>query len=490
MDSTKRRTNTLDGQEIFESRGLDPEVMARLGVTVRNGKIGFPYRSGNGAKFWKIRPVREKKYWIEPAGSVLSPWLLDRLQDLPCRPEEPLVWAEGEWDASAIIQACGGYVTSVPNGGNGRRTQAGTTIADDKAFAYLWGKDGKLIPEIDQFRKFILAVDNDETGTILRDELAIRLGAARCWFVEWPEGCKDANEVLLKYGEEVLRECIYAAKPMCPGHIVSIMDIPPNQFIQTFNTGWGYLDKHLKLKRPSIVVVTGIPNHGKGQWTRSLAFHLALEHGMRTTFFAPEDASSRIQADALNFAQRYAVDGADKKEEAAKDWAGRHIFLSSFPDEEAATLDAVDYEMEVAALQKDCQVFVIDPWNEIEHDYGRLTEGQYIEKTLRRWRRTVKRLGIILIIVAHPTKLDERSPSLYTISGSANWKNKCDHGIIIERFAEDNKKLTDEGSVWIEKSKDHELMGVPGKVFVRFNRDICDFSQSLPRDEIKYSTKA
>jgi len=480
----------LDGQEIFEARGLDPELMSRLGVVVKaNGEVGFPYRDNGRTRFWKGR-TEDKRFFIKPKGASLCPWLLDSLQDFSFPPEEPLIWAEGEFDAAAIIQACGGYVTSVPNGGNKQRTKEGTLISEDRAFAYLWTSDGKLIPEIDQFRKFILAVDNDETGMILRDELAIRLGESRCWFVEWPKGCKDANEVLLAYGEDTLKRCIESAKPMRPGHIVNLMDIPPNQFIKTFNTGWGYMDKHILLKRPSIVVVTGIPGHGKGQWTRSLVLHLALEHGMKTAFFSPEDADSRIQADALNFARRYCPRVSDDLEDDAREWVRRHMYLSTFKDEDTPTLENVEYEMEAAAIQNDCHIFVVDPWNEVEHDYGKLTEGQYIERTLRRWRKATKRLGIILVIVAHPTKLDGTTPNLNSISGSHAWRDKCDHGIVVERFFDDKKEPIDEGSVWVEKCKDQELMGRPGKVFVRFNRSICDYSESLPSNEIKYSTKA
>jgi hypothetical protein len=42
----------------------------------------------------------------------------------------------------------------------------------------------------------------------LREELARRLGKSRCWIVRYPKDCKDANEVLFKYGKAKLKECI------------------------------------------------------------------------------------------------------------------------------------------------------------------------------------------------------------------------------------------------------------------------------------------
>ena len=59
--------------------------------------------------------------------------------------------------------------------------------------------------------RIVLALDNDERGIELRNELIRRLDPERCLLVEWPEGCKDANDVLMRHGKEQVRECIEAA---------------------------------------------------------------------------------------------------------------------------------------------------------------------------------------------------------------------------------------------------------------------------------------
>ena len=59
--------------------------------------------------------------------------------------------------------------------------------------------------------RIVLALDNDERGIELRNELIRRLDPERCLLVEGPEGCKDANDVLMRHGEEQVRECIEAA---------------------------------------------------------------------------------------------------------------------------------------------------------------------------------------------------------------------------------------------------------------------------------------
>lgn len=59
--------------------------------------------------------------------------------------------------------------------------------------------------------RIFLATDNDRAGIEMRDELIRRLGAERCCLVTFGEGCKDANDHLVKYGKESLCECLLNA---------------------------------------------------------------------------------------------------------------------------------------------------------------------------------------------------------------------------------------------------------------------------------------
>jgi twinkle protein len=143
------------------------------------------------------------------------------------------------------------------------------------------------------------------------------------------------------------------------------------------------------------------------------------------------------------------------------------------PEDEPVTMAMVENEMEAAVFHNDCQVFVLDPWNEVEHAKNRgETETEYIERSLRNLLRKTRRLNLLLIIAAHPTKLnDGGKPILYNISGSANWKNKCQHGIIIHKPSESSNGV----EITVEKSKDWETMGFPGTVWMDFSRERCNY---------------
>lgn len=490
---------TNASEEAFEARGLDIEVAARMGARFDRGAFRFDYTRDGSFLYAKVR-TPDKQFRIEPSGRRMQFWNLDALRGFEGRRREQgefLVVTEGEFDAIAVAQACGGYVVSVPNGVAGKRSEGDIIIAEDNRFSYIWEGE-QLIQELDQFDKIVLCVDGDDPGMILRDELALRIGETRCWYVTYPGGCKDANDVLRTYGADALRKLIGEARPMRPGFLVKPSDVPPRSLSQNFSTGFGWtqdrregvLDPHLMLERPELMVVTGEPGHGKGQFIRCMTFHLAEKHGWRTAYLTPEDPAHRVKRDMMRFAKRAYFEAlmgdqphwnsTREQDRQAEEWVDACFRISMPPEDEPITIEMVEREMEAAALHHNCQVFVLDPWNEVEHVMNRgELETQYVERTLRRLLRKMRRLNLVLIIAAHPTKIgDGEKVSLYKISGSSNWKNKCQHGVIV-------RKLTDNvAEIEVEKSKDWERMGQPGKIGMRFDRWRCDYRYvELPKDE-------
>ena len=50
--------------------------------------------------------------------------------------------------------------------------------------------------------RIIIATDADSAGQAMAEEIARRIGKDRCFKIEFPEGCKDANDVLVKLGKD------------------------------------------------------------------------------------------------------------------------------------------------------------------------------------------------------------------------------------------------------------------------------------------------
>ena len=114
---------------------------------------------------------------------------------------------------------------------------------------------------------------------------------------------------------------------------------------------------------------------------------------------------------------------------------------------------------------------VIDPFNCLEHAFlhGE-TETQYINRLFDKLNQFAMRHNILLIIVAHPTKMrrDPNTglfpvPTLYDIAGSAAFYNKSDFGMIVER-----NKRTRQTVIHVDKVRWNHL-GDTGEAYFRYN---------------------
>jgi len=261
-----------------------------------------------------------KSFWIEPKGAALCFW------NEPClsEPSEaPLIITEGEFDALSFLQAGETHVVSVPNGAAFHKPGKGDIEpSEDGAFRYLW-VENRLRPELARFAKIILATDDDPKGSILRDELAIRLGRTRCWYVSYPEHCKDANEVLVEYGVDALRKMIADEKPIVPNRLVMFSDIPSRADKRRYSTGWSTFDRHFMVVPPQLIIVTGRPNHGKSQWTLGVVANLARLSGLKCALLQFEDNPERNRRDLIRYAQTWAAQVRPGVEEDPVAWVDR-----------------------------------------------------------------------------------------------------------------------------------------------------------------------
>ena len=141
--------------------------------------------------------------------------------------------------------------------------------------------------------RFVIAVDNDEPGAKLENELSRRLGKDKCYRVVWPEGCKDANDVLVKYGKTVLSECIEHAKPYpimgtydASNMSDSIDRLYEGDIEKGVSTGWGTVDPYYLVRPGAFTVVTGIPSSGKSNWLDAMMVNVAKNHGWNFGIFS------------------------------------------------------------------------------------------------------------------------------------------------------------------------------------------------------------
>jgi twinkle protein len=462
--------------------GSAREFIAKLGAKV--DCIAFPYLRAGELVNIKYRALGEKGFaQVKDAEKIL--YGLDDIGDV-----KTAVIVEGELDKLALEEAGFRNVVSVPDGAP-EQVKVGDPDPDDVKFSYI----ANCSDYLDRLDRIILAVDDDGPGRALEEELARRLGKGRCWRVRWPDSgdapCKDANETLLRHGAEVLRECIEGAEPYPIAGLHSIFDFTDETLglyrdgrQRGLSTGWKSLDEFMTIRPGELSVVTGVPGSGKSEFIDALAVNLACSHGWRFAMCSFENPPAEHVA---KLAEKYLGlpfwDGptwrmSETDLQRAMDWIADRFYLLRF-DDEAPTIEAILEKARAAVTRHGVRGLVIDPYNEIEHRRSpNMTETEYVSQLLGKVKRFGQNHGVHVWFVAHPAKLHREGgsppvPTLYDISGSANWANKADIGIVVHRDPEKDPTRTD---IYIRKVR-FKSVGKIGAVSLRWDRATGRYSE-------------
>jgi twinkle protein len=458
----------------FATRGITQAVLKRNQIgsgrayfpqaEEQRGCVMFPYFRGAEVINVKYR-TRDKLFRMESGAERV----LYGLNDIA----ETLVWVEGEMDKLAVEVA--GFVScvSVPDGAPTPNTKNYSSKFDFLDAA-----------ELDRAKTHIVAVDNDEPGARLEDELLRRLGRENCLVARWPDGCKDANDVLINHGAQMLAECIRNAQPVPVEGEHSVSEFADSMdklyrygMPKGLRTGWYSLDEFYTVMPGEWTLVTGIPSAGKSEWLDALMVQMSENHGWRFAVFSPENQPTEYHLSKL--AEKYINkpfgEGPSERmspteKERAMTFLNQHF---TFLLPELPTVDALIERLRVIVKRRGIQGVVLDPWNEIDHsrDQG-MTETEYISQCLSKLRAFGRSHGVHLWIVAHPTKLEKNKdgsypvPTPYDVAGSAHWRNKADNCITIWRDAAAHNDLVE---VHIQKVR-KKSVGRVGMVTLRYTR--------------------
>jgi twinkle protein len=105
----------------------------------------------------------------------------------------------------------------------------------------------------------------------LRADLVALFGADRCKFVEYPEGCKDLNEVLTQHGPQRVVECITTARPFPIKGLYSLDDFPERGEVRAYSVGVEPIADMISIVPGTLTVMTGYANMGKSTLLNALA---------------------------------------------------------------------------------------------------------------------------------------------------------------------------------------------------------------------------
>lgn len=476
----------------FKDRGISKQTVDAMDISITNRHVDgtaqacitYPYSRNNVLINRKYR-TRDKRF-LQDGGTERTLYNVDGLEG-----QTAAIWVEGEMDVLACMEIGITNVVSLPDGApNKLEDEPG---AHDKRYEAIANCDELIEP----IEKHIIAVDTDGPGKILAEELARRLGREVCWIVEWPtindSPRKDANEVLVDDGAEVLRECIMAAQPYpiaglyaAADQADAVLDLYHSGRSNGLSVGFGYdMDQHLTIKPGDLTIITGHPSAGKSNWLDALMVNMGFRHGWGFAICSFENQQDEHLA---NLSEKYTQkpfwgghsERVDEKALAeALAWLDKHFWFIR-ADQEEPTIEWILERARAAVRQYGIKGFVLDPWNEIEHFRPKgFSETDYVSKVLGQLRRFAKVNGVHIFLVAHPAKpfrLKDGSypvPSLYDISGSAHFANKADFGVVVHRPDE-----TTEIEIHIRKVR-HKWMGKRGMVKLRYLKPTGEYTDDL-----------
>jgi twinkle protein len=421
-----------------KTRGISETTLAALGVGSgtaffpdagqRLPAIFFRYGAYGG---WKARSFPEK-HFVAGGGFAAKFW---NLEAVLAGGLTTVYLTEGELDACALVEAgiAADAVLSVPAGA--REKPAGAE--GGHAYAVDALKAG-----LSRCRRFVWCGDEDGPGHALRADMVRIFGAARFHFVSWPDGAKDACDLLKSDGARAVHDLVVdGALPWPVEGLYRLDDLPEPAPLPLWRPGFAGWEGRVKLAPRTLSVVTGHPGHGKTLLWAQIWAQVVRAYELVACIATWETRPKPHYRRQLRTVHSGALerDMAPEEVKAADRWINdRYLFLSH-PDQRPTLgwcLDAA----EVAVIRHGARILQIDPWNRFESARARdERETDYIGSCLKALHAFAHDLNVHVQIIAHPAKMEGprrgKEPSLEDISGSKHWENMPDQGFTVHRPA-------------------------------------------------------
>ena len=464
----------------FDNRGISKQTVNAFAIyktmmnfgNAREKCIAFPYR--HKGELFNIKYRTADKKFRQEKDARKQFYMFENLDLLE---QETLIIVEGEMDVLSLYECGYQNVISLPDGAPAKAEYRD----NDKRFEILANLENH------KAKKIIIAVDMDEAGQALADELQHRFGKDICWRVEWPDmhdvTCKDANETLIAFGKTTVKDCIENAKPnpidgvfSAKQYLGGVLDLYYGRTAKPLSTGFYELDKIYKIMPATFHVITGVPNHGKSNFLDQIIVNMGESHAWKFGIFSPEHSTQqhlrRLLEKRIKKPFEHGPTSRMSESEIRQgiDWLNNHFHFIESGDE----IPTIDYILDRAKqinLRYGLDGLVIDPFNKIDatRDGGK-REDEHIRDLIAKCQRFGQYYNTTVWMVAHPHKLyrtDEGiipAPDLYQIAGSAHWNNMADVGMVVHRDFE-----TNETRVIMRKIREQDVYGNIGECYFKYN---------------------
>lgn len=445
----------------FEKRSISKKVVDIYGISLNDkNEIIFPYYKFGELVNIKYRKNLEngKKTFRQESQTEKTLFGMDLI-----RGTDILIWVEGEMDVLALAEQ-GIYSVSIPQGASEDKLEC-----IENCFEF-----------IEKFKTHIIAVDNDVPGDKLKQNLLTRLGREKCKIVNWKQ-YKDANEALL--GGEQLIDFINNAEVIAPDGILTFYDAFDEIYKYNFEkdndyytTSWMKFNNFVKIRTGYLMIISGYPSRGKSTFVDNLLVDLSKRYNLKHLIASFESViaghyNSLFEMTVQMPIYKYMRENDNNIFGKPFDFVAEHFYR--FDINRTWSVDEICERAELAVRKYGINTLVIDPYNRLNNKFINGREDLYIGSILSKLSMLAKKLNILVIFVAHPKKPDgEKIPNLYSVSGSSDWYNMADYGIIIHRERMQNGELSNFPLIFVEKVKNF-FLGCPsgGEFNLRYDID-------------------
>lgn len=436
-------------------RGISERVTRLYEITTRadnENVMVFPFYDDNGILwFIKYRNTEFKKgdsgskEWCEanrkPILFGMNHCNLDN---------KTLVMTEGQIDSLSCAEAGIENAVSVPTGKNGF-----TWIP------YCWTFLGK-------FEELVVFGDNENGNITLLEDMKNRFhGRIKVVRNDDYKGCKDANELLIKYGKEAVRQAVNNAEPIPVNHVKDLSEVTSIDLTQLekMSTGFGFLDRLLSggFYFGQLVLLTGKRGEGKSTLGSQFAVQ-ALKQHLNVFLYSGEMADWNVKSwiDFQVAGNRYISTSQSgysysyfiKSDNLQKieGWYKNHIWLfdnEDYTDEEGnEDTNQIFTALKASIEQYNVRFAVIDNlMTAIDFDNTDLNIQQ--TRFVQELKNIAKRYNIIVVLIAHPRKEGTTGKNFSSddVSGSSNITNLTDTIIKYSRAKQIEEYTTSKGEV-------------------------------------------
>lgn len=432
--------------EYMATRGISKEVCEQYGITMSKNDdnvLVFPFYDENE----KLTFIKYRKTNYDPEKDKNKEWCSRDTKPIlfgmaQCNlGNKTLIMTEGQIDSLSVVECGYENAVSVPTGKNGFSW-----------VPYCWDW-------LQQFETLIIFGDFEHDNITLLDDMATRFnGIVKHVRPEDYENCKDANEILKKYGKEQIKKCINNAVPLEVKEIKDLSEVKKVNLseLEKFNTGFQSLNKVIGgFYMGQVILLTG--ERGKGKSTLASQFGtMAVKAGYNTFFYSGEllDWYFRNWIDLQIAGDKYinkirnsygtydySIDG-NVYADIETWYAGRIKIYDNNIVQQEEHMDLVE-TIEKSIKCFSCRVIFIDNLMTAMDDDIASDLNRQQTAFVRKLTKIAKQFNVIIFLVAHPKK--NQTGKYYfsndDVSGSSNITNLVD---VVLRYDVPSKKSDDE----------------------------------------------